>query len=197
MDKKDRPTRKTNRIPHYNYSSNGFYFITICSQNMECLFGKAEQGELQLNTAGKMIESQWLKLPGRFDFIQFHEFVVMPNHFHGLIEIVGEPLAGSGDNANIGHCDNKRIGQQYRHLKRPQGIVPTVSEIVGAFKSQTTNEYIKLVKQFLLPPFNKRVWQRSFHDHIVRNEESLLIIKEYIENNPAKWSLDRYYKQYL
>ena len=86
--------RKSIRLKGYDYSQAGLYFITICVQNRECLFGKIGNDKIKLNDAGKMIETQWLNLKNRFPNIELHEYIVMPNHFHGILEIVvlGRPL---------------------------------------------------------------------------------------------------------
>ena len=88
------------RLQGYDYSQEGSCFITICTQNKLCLFGKIEDGNMQLNVAGNMIRQQWLGLVNRFNAIKLHEFVVMPNHFHGIIELVGVPLVGTQNDGN-------------------------------------------------------------------------------------------------
>jgi len=143
---------------------------------------------MEKNIAGDMVVEQWECLRRRYRMLKLHDFVVMPNHFHGIVEIVGEPLVGSRE--MVKHFDqvNRRKGQL-------QEIVPTLSSIVGSFKSITTNEYIKLVKSKNIPRFDRSLWQRSFHDHVIRSEESLLKIQEYIANNPLKWELDYYFQK--
>jgi putative transposase len=84
--------RKSIRLKGHDYSQAGLYFITICVQDRACLFGKVVNGEMKLNDAGVMVKNEWLKLPQRFPNIQLHEFVVMPNHFHAIMEIVGATL---------------------------------------------------------------------------------------------------------
>ncbi len=84
--------RRSIRLTGYDYSQSGLYFITNCVLNRDLLFGKIENGEMILNAAGRMIQTEWEKLPQRFTNFQLHEFVVMPNHFHGILEIVGATL---------------------------------------------------------------------------------------------------------
>ena len=108
--------RKSIRLKGYDYSRAGLYFITFCVHTSECLFGTIKNGEMILNDAGRMIRSEWKKLPQRFTNIELHEFVVMPNHFHGIAEIVtpvGAPLVGAQDpgahndgNNNAMHADD-------------------------------------------------------------------------------------------
>ena len=174
--------RRSVRLKGYDYSQAGLYFVTICTQNRLCLFGKIKESNLQLNDAGIMIEHQWQELIYRFDNIKLDEFVVMPNHFHGIVECVGAPLVGA-----------QNAGQPGTEEGQPQGIAPTVGNVVGAFKSMTTNEYIRGVKNVGWPRFNKKLWQRNYYEHIIRDEKSYYQISEYIKTNPLKWRDDKYY----
>jgi len=131
-----------------------------------------------LNDAGKMVETEWLKLMERFPNIELHEYVVMPNHFHSILKIV---------DTDVG---------------RPQGHAPTntptnktVGDMLDAFKSITTVEYIHGVKQSGWKPFNRKLWQRDYWEHIIRDEQEYQRISAYIINNPAKWKGDKFYYQ--
>lgn len=159
--------RKSIRLKGYDYSKEGLYFITICTQNRECLFGEIINGKMILNNAGKMVEEIYNELSDVYKNIKFLEFVIMPNHFHSIIEIL----------------DNNRATTR---------VAPTIGDIIGAFKSLTTNKYIKMVKIGLVPPFDKRIWQRNYFENIIRNEKAYLKILEYIKNNPLKWDEDKY-----
>jgi len=178
--------RRSIRLKGYDYSQAGLYFITICTQNRLCLFGEIENGDMQLNDAGIMIEHQWQELIYRFDNIKLHEFIVMPNHFHGIIECVGVPLVGTQNVEQPPTMGQPQTGQ-------PQGIAPTVGDAVGAFKSITTNEYIRGVKNNGWSRFNKKLWQRNYYEHIIRDEKSCYQILEYVQTNPLKWQDDKYY----
>jgi REP element-mobilizing transposase RayT len=186
--------RRSIRLKNYDYSQSGLYFITICAQNRCCLFGEIVDGAMILNDAGQMVHDQWAILPNRFNSIELHEFIVMPNHFHGIIELVsnhpvGAPLVGAL--SHVGAPNN------HHQTGQPQGIAPTVTptigDIVGAFKSLTTNEYIAGVKQYHWPRFKQKLWQRDYYERIIRSEQSYLEIVEYIRNNPLNWAEDRYY----
>jgi putative transposase len=230
------------RLKGYDYSQEGLYFITICVQNREYLFGDITVGAypcgcpndgrpfdvihpnddgrpfddktcrqndnitnigqpqghaptMQLNDAGKMIEKQWLALTNRFPNVQLHEYVVMPDHFHGILEIVpnvgaypcGRPLDGDvGRPLDGGDDDNLYNGQ-------PQGHAPTnakwktVGDMMDAFKSITTVEYIRGVKNLGWTPFNGKLWQRNYYEHIIRDYDAFLRISQYIRENPEKW----------
>ncbi|MDP2911700.1 MAG: transposase [Candidatus Omnitrophota bacterium] len=165
--------RKHNRLQRYDYSQDGYYFVTICTHHRIEWFGKIENDLMVLNEYGKIVKKQWLLLQEQYSYIKLDEFTVMPNHLHGIIEIVGAPLVGA--------LNNDRAGT------RP---APTLGGIIGAFKSMTTNEDIRNVKTNNWPSFNRHLWQRSFYDHVIRNEKELKEIREYIVNNPKKWDLD-------
>ena len=181
--------RRSIRLKGYDYSQAGLYFITICVQDRECLFGNIENGEMILNDAGKMIETEWLNLNNRFSNIELHEFIVMPNHFHGILEIVGATLVVAQNDVNTQNKNNENEKGQ------PQGIAPTktVGDMMDAFKSISTVEYIRGVKNLGWKPFDGRIWQRNYYEHIIRNEQSYQTISNYIINNPAKWQEDKFY----
>jgi len=179
--------RRSIRLKGYDYSQAGLYFITICTQNRECLFGHITNGEMILNDAGKMVETEWLNLKTRFPNIELHEYVVMPNHFHGILEIVGAALVAA----------QSAQSQTEKDKGQPQGIAPTktVGDMMDAFKSITTVEYIRGVKNSGWQPFDGKLWQRNYYEHIIRNEKSYETISEYILNNPAKWQDDKFYDE--
>ena len=163
--------RRSIRLKGYDYSQNGAYFVTICVQNRECLFGEIENGEMVLNDAGKIIKTKWEQLLKYFFNIKLNEFVIMPNHVHRILIIdnnVGVPLVGT-QMVGIQNNGQPQSSGQPQSLGQPQGIAPTVGNIIGAFKSLTTNEYICGVKNGKFPPFEKRIWQRNYHEHIIRN----------------------------
>jgi putative transposase len=163
--------RHSIRLKEYDYSQAGLYFVTICLQDRLCLFGKIEDEKMILNDVGLMIERQWTDLINRFDNVRLYNFVIMPNHFHAIIEIVVQ------ENINMS-------------LKKK-----TLGEIIGAFESIVTVEYIRGVKDNNWQPFNKRLWQRNYYEHIIRNEQSYNTIYNYIINNPTNWKNDKLYER--
>jgi putative transposase len=181
--------RKSIRLKGYDYSQAGMYFITICVHNRACLYGNIKNGEMLLNDAGQMVENEWLKLLHRFPNIQLHEYVVMPNHFHAIMEMVGSTLVVDPNDEMVAH----NMGQHEKG--QPQGIAPTktktVGDVVGAFQSIVTVEYIRGVKQLGWEQFNGKLWQRNYWEHIIRNEQSYQRISEYIINNPKNWDVDK------
>lgn len=130
----DMQYRKSMRLDGYNYSNPGLYFVTICAQNHVCFFGKIENDKMLLNDAGKMIEKWYYKLESKFQNVRCCKMVVMPNHFHFIIQI------------------------KYK-LDEKQDL--SLSEIVQWFKTMTTNEYIRGVKQFGWERFDKKLWQQT------------------------------------
>jgi putative transposase len=183
--------RKQLRARGYDYSQAGFYFVTLCTQDRINLFGNpvgadsisardrfsahdsiSAQPVMVLNNAGDMIQRIYCNMQNECKNIVLHEHVIMPNHFHGIIEISGVVM-------------ESRAGME----SAPTGL----PGFVQSFKRHTTIEYIRGVKENRFQPFNKRVWQRGYHDHIIRNEQELETIREYIINNPTKWKTDKYY----
>jgi len=166
--------RRSIRLKGYDYSQAGAYFVTMCAQNRECLFGEIANGEVCLNDAGAMIVRWWDELSNKFPTFEPDAFIVMPNHIHCIIVIVnvGTTLRGRPDD-----------GQPHR-------VAPTLGDIIEWFKTMATNEYIRGVKQLGWKPFDKRVFQRNYYEHIVRNERELNAIRAYFQNNPANWAAD-------
>lgn len=179
--------RRSIRLPGTDYSVPGFYFITMCVQNRECLFGEIIDGEMRLNDIGKMIDVEWKKLHNRFHHITLDEYVIMPNHFHAIMNIcpnVGAPLVGAPSTINTQNITNNA------NVWAGTRPAPTIGAMIGAFKSITTYEHTNGIKNHNWPRFNKKIWQRNYYEHIIRNDESLEKIRLYIKNNPAKWAED-------
>jgi REP element-mobilizing transposase RayT len=169
----NRHHRRSIRLKGYDYSQAGAYFITLCTQDRACLFGKVVNGEMRLNDAGRMVLAEWNRLPERFPQVVLDAFVVMPNHVHGILVITDPaPTVGATVGATL-------------------VVAPTVGNIIGAFKSRVTVEYIRGVKTSGWPPFRGRLWQRNYYEHIIRNERALNAIRQYIMENPRRWHRDR------
>jgi REP element-mobilizing transposase RayT len=163
--------RKSIRLPGYDYSTIGAYFVTICSHEHQCLFGEVVNNEVILNDIGNSIRCWWSKLSEKYPTIETDVSIIMPNHFHGIIQIVGvDPCV---DPTMGGHMD------------------PPLHRMIQWFKTMTTNEYFRGEKQ--KGRLYKKLWQRNYYEHIIRNEQSLDTIREYIFNNSLKWDLDKYH----
>lgn len=155
------PKRKALRLPDFDYSSNGAYFVTICTQNRKCILSNiVGEGlappEIKLSAYGQIAEEEVSAIEQRYPSIKVVKHIIMPNHIHMLILI-----------DNTGGASPS----------------PTVSDVVRAFKSITTRKCRT----------GSKLFQRSFHDHVIRGQEDYLKIWEYIDGNAAKWADDRYY----
>ena len=179
------PRRKNIRLKNYDYATAGLYFITICCQNRTHLFGKIENGILFLNDAGRMVEKWYFELEQKFPDKKCHEMVVMPNHFHCIIENISDGI----DNAMDAHDNIEKYGM---HNKKWNA---TIGDAMDWFKTMTTNEYIRGVKTLGWKRFNGKMWQRNYYDHIIRNEQAYERISEYIFNNPKKWEDDKFHSK--
>jgi len=183
--------RKTIRLREYDYSQTGFYFVTICTQNRAPLFGDIIDGLMVLNEAGRMVQTVWNDMSAYYPDVLLDEFVIMPNHVHGIV-IVGAAPCGRPD-------DKKEMRESKQG--HPQGVAPTktmmrtlsLPDIVHRFKSMTTKRYIQGVNEHNWPCFPGRLWQRNYWERIIRNDQELNMIREYIRNNPGQWILDDLY----
>jgi len=175
--------RRSIRLPAYDYAQAGAYFVTIVCKDRECAFGEVVDGEMVLNEPGRMIETVWRELPQHYAGVEVDTLVVMPNHVHGIIILVGAGPCARPDNPRR----SRGVGGQ------PQGVAPTVSlpDVVHRFKSLTTARYRRGVLQDRWPPFSGRLWQRNYYEHVIRNEEELNTIRQYVADNPARWADDR------
>jgi putative transposase len=162
------PKRKPLRLQGYDYGQNGAYYITVCTYQRTCLFGDIINGEMVLNDEGRIIEAEWLRTPLLRNDVLLDEFIIMPNHVHMILFFVG------------GDCIAPPM--------QPHGTMqssPTLGTIMRGFKSSCTKQ-INHYRQ----TSNQPVWQRGYHDHIVRNEHDLNRIRQYIINNPLQWADD-------
>ncbi len=201
--------RRSIRLQGYDYSQPGSYFVTICTQNHECLFGDIVEGEMVLNDAGQMVQAVWDALPRHYPGIGIDMFVIMPNHIHGIITIQPPDTEPPPPTVGAGPCacpadvparpaNASATGHPSPPTGQPQGVAPTktmaLAEVVHRFKTLTTKRYADGVKHHGWKPFPGRLWQRNYWEHVVRNERELHRIREYISTNPAKWELDRLYR---
>ena len=170
--------RKSIRLKNYDYSSNGYYFVTICVQNREKLFGEIVGATLcgRPNNPDKIITKWLLELENKFNDIKIDEYIIMPNHIHFIIKRTGDHTGSTGNHT----------GSTGDHTGSP-----LLRDIIGWFKTMTTNEYIAGVKSGKFIPFKGRLWQRNYYEHIIRNYDDYINISEYIQNNPLKWEYDK------
>ena len=171
--------RRSIRLQGYDYAQEGAYFLTVCTHERECLFGKITDGEMHLNDAGLIVAEEWLKTPVIRAEIELDEWVVMPNHFHGIAVITD---AGATNR----HGAKKVKG---RPPVAPAGPKPkSVGAMMSGFKSSVTGH----VNAYRQTP-GSEVWQRNYWDHIIRNETELTTLRKYIRTNPARWQQDSLY----
>lgn len=199
--------RRSIRLKGYDYSSNGAYFVTICSWNRECLFGEISgmnmsKPEMILNEYGEIVHDEWIKTGLIRKEIEIDEFIVMPNHFHGIVFLQGRgdrlvaqmpmikdniqgrpPIIGQ---TNQIRQDSRMIGAAGTPTEKRPGPRPkSISSFLAGFKSIAT----KRIDESRQTP-GAPVWQRNYYERIIRNEIEFNRICEYIINNPANWNDD-------
>ena len=189
------PNRKRNRMRWYDYSEDGWYFITICTKNRIEWLGKIKNDGMVLNDNGKIAKMCWLDIPNHYPNMYFDEWIIMPNHIHGIIVIENDIVPAIPIPTPVG-TGFKPVPTNVKPVPTETEPVPTntktnpkshgLSEIIRGFKTFSSRKINKLPDHD-----HKFQWQRSFYDHIIRNEKSLHNIREYIINNPIKWALDR------
>ena len=168
-----RRNRKVIRLKEYDYSQAGGYFITTCTYNREYLFGQVVNYQMMLNKTGETVKQWWLKLEDKFINVKLDNYVVMPNHIHGIIVVIEKDKVGA----------IHELPLQSGMMLRRQMLIP---KTVGYFKMNSA-KYINRLRDAMGHP----LWQRNYYEHVIRNENELDRITEYIQNNPLKWDLDR------
>ncbi len=169
-----RPSRRSPRLKGYDYSQNGAYFVTICTQNRECLFGEIVAGEMRRNEFGEIARLEWLQTAALRPDVELDAFVVMPNHIHGILLIV-EGAVGT----------QRAVSLPSQSASFGKLLSGSLSTIIRSYKSAVT----KRINELRNIP-GVAVWQSRYYDHIIRNEASLSSIREYIYSNPARWQMD-------
>ncbi len=170
--------RRSIRLGGYDYSQAGEYFLTLCTQKMRCLFGEVKNGEMHLNRIGQIVVSEWRKTAHLRPGIDLGDFVVMPNHLHGLVVITRSPqkktLAVPVDRRAHVSAPLRRYSQE-------------LGSIIAGFKSATTS---RMNQQRRTP--GSPVWQRNYYEHIIQDQEDSARTRHYISTNPIFWDLDQY-----
>ena len=185
--------RSTTRLREFDYASSGAYFVTVCAAQKAHLFGAVSSGEVQHSDVGEVILEEWERTGQLRSDVTLDAFVVMPNHIHGIIWIE-RPTVGAQRAAPLRHDDVilRNIQRELAISKQRQtasaffGVRPkSLGAIVRAFKSAVT----KRVNETRATP-NNPIWQRNYHDRIIRNDRELNAVREYIAHNPQNWSFD-------
>ncbi len=177
------------RLQHWDYGTNGAYFITICTKNREHYFGNIINDEMQLNELGQLANQYWLEIPRHFPFVELGSFVIMPNHVHGILII--------DKNANVPvetrliaslppqrEMPSQKINGGFAGQKNPM-FHENISRIIRWYKGRCSFEMRKIHTVF--------AWQSRFHDHIIRDAQSFENIQNYISNNPMNWKQDTFF----
>ena len=191
--------RRSIRLKGYDYARPGWYFVTVCVQDTQHLLGEVVDGEMNLNEAGQIVRRAWRNLPSRFPSVLLDEHVVMPNHFHGIIHIVGAGLAPpkqSKVGAGPAPPKQSNVGAGLAPPREGDaGIAPTAK--VTASRAPTLVDTVRVFKStaaravnVLLQRQGRRLWQRDYFEHIIRSDRELEIIREYIRTNPQRWATD-------
>ncbi|MFH0776883.1 MAG: transposase [Patescibacteria group bacterium] len=189
MQNNSRERKSTLRLKDFDYSTDGAYFTTICTQNREKFFGKIENAKMILNEYGKITEQCWHNLPNHYANCRLDEFVIMPNHVHGIIWI--DNLFKPDLSKPVG-TGLKPVPTSPEPILTPPEPAPTVhdlSEIVRGFKTFSSKEINVAIIEKSAPLIFR--WQRSFYDRIIRDEDELNKIRDYILLNPTNWMQDK------
>ncbi len=183
MDDFERHHRRTIRLPDYDYTQNGTYFVTLCAHQRECLFGEIVDGEMQLNALGGIVNQEWLKTEEVRPYVVLDEFIIMPNHFHAIIVLTGDRESDSSRQ----HGDSNVGATCQVAPTQPNGPKSgSIGAIIGQFKPKTVITINELRDTPSAP-----VWQRNYYEHVIRNESSLNSIRSYIQSNFFRWEGDQ------
>ena len=179
--------RRSLRLKGYDYSQTGFYFVTLCCHQRQCLFGEIINSKIELNLLGNLVATEWLQSEAIRTEIQLDEFIVMPNHFHGIV-IINRPDNNVGANGGSPLPENggsplpENVNSNPNISMKPKSL----SSLISGFKSATTQK-INRIRETPYTP----VWQRNYYEHIIRDNEALEKIRIYIKNNPLSWRWDQ------
>ena len=168
-----KPCRRSTRLQEYDYTQSGAYFVTMCAYRRLPLFGTIARGELSLTALGLLVEEEWQRTEALRPNVILDEFIVMPNHFHGIVLLVENPLPGTARRAPTAET-----------FGRP--VISSLPTIVRSFKSAVTRS----MNELRSTP-GQWVWQRNYYEHVIRDDRSLERIRDYISIDPPRWSLDR------
>jgi putative transposase len=164
---------ESSRLKDWDYSNDAAYFVTICVHDMKNYFGKVKEDKVELSLMGKIVDEEWLRTGKMRSNIILDEYNIMPNHFHGIIMIM---------NDNTVETHRMRLDDSFTDARRA-----SLPNIIKGFKSACTSRIHDL-------GYTDFKWQSRYHDHIIRNEKELFNVRQYIMNNPLKWTFDEYYR---
>lgn len=207
--------QKRYRIPTYDYSWDGYYFVTICTKDKKFLFGGISNLEIQLSEIGEIAKKYWMEIPKHFRRVTLDEWVIMPNHIHGII-VIGykektsrkslEHIANLTRESGVEFSDylnyQRSLYKNTGENRIPASARTNMGSTFGHIKSQSLPIIIAGFKAAVTRMCNKTgnscfVWQSRYYDHVIRSDNDLYNIREYIKNNPLNWDLDRNYPENL
>ncbi|PKO12697.1 MAG: transposase [Chloroflexi bacterium HGW-Chloroflexi-10] len=186
--------RRSIRLQDYDYTQPGLYFITICTYERECIFGSIINEEMTLTDAGQIALDTWNEIPQHFQNVETDAFIIMPNHIHGIIAILDNPVRAT-------HASPSEHASPHPSGPKPRSI----GAIIGSYKSAVSKRIHSLdaihddfvrathaspIEHASPPKQSSPIWHRNYYEHIIRSEPDLDRIREYIESNPANWTLD-------
>ena len=185
--------RKSHRLWGFDYTQSGAYFITLCVQHHECLFGEIHDGEVRLNGFGKIVRECWNDLPNHYPMVELGSFVVMPNHVHAIVI-----LWNNREKPEPPIAVNSVSGIELSNVGAGLKPAPTFVPSMKPFKRHGLSEIVRALKTFSARRINilrgtlgVSVWQRDYHDRIIRRDTSMFRIQRYIAMNPSNWERDR------
>jgi REP element-mobilizing transposase RayT len=184
--------RRSIRLKDYDYTQAGAYFITLCVENRACVLGDVVDGEMQLSTTGAIVAEAWAWLAHQYPYVAIDEYVIMLNHFHGIIVIDAPTMGAVREPPTITPTSPPTMGAVREPPNGPSAIPPTptprkpLGRLIGAFKTVST----KRINELNATP-GIAFWQRNYYEHIIRHEDALNRIRRYIMHNPMKWAIDR------
>ena len=182
------PRRRTIRLRDFNYRQPGFYFITTCVENHKIMFGTIANDKMHLNRNGLIVEQVWRRLPQRFPGIELDQYVVMPNHMHGIIILQDEqPIL-----YRKVHIERvpERFNATVQNAARPYKQMPDLGQMIRSFKAEVSYRIHRTGN----PGFT---WQKRYYESVLSDEKALEFTRLYIVNNPARWALDKLYQENL
>ena len=182
MDQSEIIHRQSLRLKDSDYSQAGAYFVTICTNNRQWLFGEIRQGEMVLSAIGRLVSAQWQQIPYRFAGLELGAWIVMPNHIHGILIITR-----SGEASNLITPVLQETADRKTPPTQPRGTAPgSVGAIIQNYKSITSRKISRQDESM-----RAAIWQRNYYEHIIRDEQSYLEIAQYIVDNPVLWEKDQ------
>nr|WP_202803621.1 transposase [Spirulina subsalsa] len=178
--------RRSIRLPCYDYSQPGAYFITLCTHQKQCWFGQIDDGKMYINQLGKIVQNEWLKSAQMRPNLSLDEWIVMPNHLHGIVWLseLEKKRTNNSSYGNLGKADYADLSPESQK-KAFRKKANSLGSFIGGFKASVTKQINQFRENTSIP-----IWQRNYYESIIQDETALNSIREYIQNNPQRWEED-------